>query len=350
MPNNAWGAIPGLNVDGICVGHAQPPILGVDDHVASAIGVGAGDNIQPTKLVRPATDGFRTTQNGYGATDPAENQVYQLRVPGYMTNNRNISTFITTNYAANEDVQPIVHIPGMVYRVPLLAGHGGIAAGTNLMCRADGTVGAMAAGFTRGHIYKVLQVVVALETHAICLYVGHKTIAQAITALALNTNVLVIDHTAGVGVTFQMAAIPVPSLVNDPSVTWTSSVVGVATIGAATGLITTVADGATVITATSNENGAITAVCNLTVISLTALALNTGAFGLTHPDTFQMAAIPVPFNVADGSVTWASSAVGAATIGANTGLITTVAAGPTNITATSVADPAITATIVLTVA
>jgi hypothetical protein len=269
-------------------------------------------------------------------------------MPGYMTNNRNISTFLTTNYAANEAVQPIVHIPGMVYRVPLLAGHGGIAAGTNLMCRADGVIGAMVAGFTRGHIYKVLQVVAALETHAIVLYVGHKTIAQAITALALNTNVLVIDHTAGVGVTFQMAAIPVPSGVNDPTVTWNSSVVGVANIDA-TGLITTVADGATVITATSNENGAITAVCNLTVISLTALALNTGAFGLTHPDTFQMAAIPVPFNVADGSVTWASSAVGAANIDANTGIITTVAAGPTNITATSVADGAITATIVLTV-
>jgi hypothetical protein len=161
-----------------------------------------------------------------------------------------------------------------------------------------------------------------------------------LTGIALNTPTA---FSLNLGQVFTMHGAPIGS---DAPITivWSSGTVGTATINASTGVLTLVAAGTTVITATV---GAITATTTLTVVdlTLTAIALNTPAFGLTHPDTFQMAGTLIPTG-ASGPIVWSSSDGAKATIDAGTGLITTVGAGVTTITATV---GAVSTAIVLTV-
>ncbi|MDH4122143.1 MAG: Ig-like domain-containing protein [Deltaproteobacteria bacterium] len=133
------------------------------------------------------------------------------------------------------------------------------------------------------------------------------------------------------------------------SVTWSSSLVGVATI-AAGGLATGVGGGTTVITAVS---GAVSGTTNLTVAAdtLLSIAVTPAASTLSRGTVQQMTAtgtyqVSGAVNITS-SVTWASSTSSVATVGASTGVVTvTGIAGATNITATkgAVVSPAATVT------
>jgi hypothetical protein len=120
-------------------------------------------------------------------------------------------------------------------------------------------------------------------------------------------------------------------------VTWSSSAPAVATISN-TGLATTLILGSTTITATSGTvSGSTTlTVTNAQLVSIGVTPANASiAKGLTQQFTATGVYSDSSTQNLTAQVIWSSSAVGVATIGANTGLATAVAPGPTTIKATS---------------
>src|SRR5712691_6784321 len=118
------------------------------------------------------------------------------------------------------------------------------------------------------------------------------------------------------------------------SATWSSTNTGVATIGANTGLATTVGPGTTTISATFN---AVTGSISLTVIALTSIAISPSNPSVDFGSKLQFTATGT---YSDGSTqnlttsaTWSSSNLGVATVNA-TGLVTSVHEGTTTIQAT----------------
>lgn len=85
-----------------------------------------------------------------------------------------------------------------------------------------------------------------------------------------------------------------------------------------------------------------------TDVPVTSIAGTPAALAMTHPTTVQLGWTILPATATDKRVTFASSAAGKATVSA-AGLITTIAAGDTNITITSVDDPTKTAVVAVTV-
>lgn len=156
-----------------------------------------------------------------------------------------------------------------------------------------------------------------------------------------------------------------PSTTQDitDSVTWTSSVPSVATI-TSSGVATGVSSGSTTITASMNGyTGVISATATLTVTGSTtspgaavvSLAIIPSSQAVAAPkDTSQFIAIGttstgITVNLTT-AVTWASSSVQIATIGANTGLAAAVGQGSATITATYVSGGStLTATATFTV-
>jgi trimeric autotransporter adhesin len=118
-------------------------------------------------------------------------------------------------------------------------------------------------------------------------------------------------------------------------VTWSSSSIGVATVSA-TGAVTGLAAGSTVITATLN-NISQTTTATITAPTISAISVTPEAMTLPIGISQQFTATAI---YSDGStvdlvsgVAWSSSSTAVATID-NTGLASTVAAGTTTITAT----------------
>ena len=134
--------------------------------------------------------------------------------------------------------------------------------------------------------------------------------------------------------TFQLKAWAKPVDASDRSVTWKSSNASVATVSS-TGLVTAKSDGTAVITATSVSNPEVKGTCTITVKSVTSLVINTAACSVNKGKTFQLKAWPQPTDAANRNVTWKSSNSSIATVDSN-GLVTGVAAGTANITATTV--------------
>jgi trimeric autotransporter adhesin len=126
----------------------------------------------------------------------------------------------------------------------------------------------------------------------------------------------------------------------NPAVSWTSSEPGFATISAS-GLATSVSLGQTTITATATQNGTISGTASLTVtvgciesIALDPTSLSLSASGENNSQQIAANATTCngPFPITD-TATWTSSNTAVATVDA--GLVTAVASGTTNITASS---------------
>jgi len=84
-------------------------------------------------------------------------------------------------------------------------------------------------------------------------------------------------------------------------------------------------------------------------VGVCSVSIDQASQTLTHPDTLALTVSVSATGGAAETVTWTSGTVGAATIDAS-GLVTTVAAGSTVITATSTYDATITDSITITVA
>ncbi len=168
-------------------------------------------------------------------------------------------------------------------------------------------------------------------------------------ATSLTLNETVAEVTAGE--TLQLTATVLPENATDRTVTWTSSDPAVATVDA-TGLVTAVAAGTATITATTNDGGAFTATCAVTVnpaaILATSVSLDQSNVSLTEGMTLQLTATVLPEDATDKSVTWASNNEAVATVDEN-GLVTAVAAGTATITATTNDGGAFTASCEITV-
>jgi uncharacterized protein YjdB len=198
-------------------------------------------------------------------------------------------------------------------------------------------------GYSVAHTYASVMVTKATEV---------TILPTAITISAVNaaTSVRVAE-------TLSLTATVAPSNATDKSVTWTSSDVSKATVDA-TGLVTGVAvTESVVITATSNADSTIKGTIALLIAEkaaapVSSLDVDSESASLLVTDTHQIVPTVLPAD-ANQNVTYASDAVGVATVTSN-GLITAVGAGMANITVTTVgvtaASVALTKTVAVTIA
>ena len=119
---------------------------------------------------------------------------------------------------------------------------------------------------------------------------------------------------------------------SETEVTWESSNKQVATVS--NGTVTAVAAGSATITATAGDK---TATCEVTVkaatIAVTGVTLSSTTLDLTvGGENGSLTATVIPSNATDQNITWASSAPNVATV--SNGIVTAVAAGTADITAT----------------
>ena len=133
----------------------------------------------------------------------------------------------------------------------------------------------------------------------------------------------------------------------DNRVTWSTSNSSVATVS--DGVVTAVGTGTATITATSVDNPNISASVNVTVtkVQLQSLAISPNSLEMSKGNTRQLTVTATPTD-ADSRVTWSTSDSSIATV-TQAGMVSAVTAGTATITATSVDNPAITASITVTV-
>ena len=128
------------------------------------------------------------------------------------------------------------------------------------------------------------------------------------------------------------------------TVTWSSSAPAVASVNVTSGLVTGVAAGTSTITATAVAGGVtVTSTVQMTVTAAPPAAVLTsvtiaGGTSVAAGSTLALSASPRDQNgnLIAATVTWTSSAPGFATVNSTTGVVTGVAAGSTNISATAV--------------
>ena len=114
---------------------------------------------------------------------------------------------------------------------------------------------------------------------------------------------------------------------------WTSSDESVATVSQS-GLVSAVADGHAVITATTTDGTNLSASCDVTVLQVQAesIQLNVTTAGLNEGSTLQLTATILPEECDIKTVIWASNNPSVATVDSN-GLVTTHSVGTATITA-----------------
>jgi hypothetical protein len=164
------------------------------------------------------------------------------------------------------------------------------------------------------------------------------------------TGVTVAPSTAAVlvGATSQLSATVAPADATNKTVAWTSSVPANATVSS-TGLVTGVANGSSVITATTSD-GSFTSTSTVTVttaVTSVTLAPVTVTLSLAGTNTQQLTPTVLPATASNTAVTYVSSAPTIASVSAS-GLVTGLIAGNATITVTT-SDGSHTATSSVTV-
>ena len=136
--------------------------------------------------------------------------------------------------------------------------------------------------------------------------------------------------------TTTLTATVLPETATNKSVTWTSSNEAVARVDA-NGLVTAIALGEAIITATTVDGSDLSASCKVTVVSTRAesITLNVAEASLKVDETTTLTATVLPETATNKSVTWTSSNEAVATVNAN-GVVTAIALGEAIITATTI--------------
>lgn len=139
-----------------------------------------------------------------------------------------------------------------------------------------------------------------------------------------------------IGDEIQITPIIIPEIVTDLSVTWTSSNESVATVDT-NGLVTAIAVGEAIITATTIDSSNLSATCKVTVMPTLAesITLDKTEISLEATQTATLVATILPELATNKAATWTSSDKAVATVDEN-GLVTAIAVGETTITATTV--------------
>lgn len=136
------------------------------------------------------------------------------------------------------------------------------------------------------------------------------------------------------GRTQQLAATVTPTDATNKNYTWSSTNTTVATVSA-TGLVTAVGGGSATISVTTAD-GSYSASCVVTVtVPVTGINIADVSSTVNTGSTAQLAYTITPSDATNKTVTWSSSNPSVATINATTGVITPVAAGGAEITATT---------------
>lgn len=157
------------------------------------------------------------------------------------------------------------------------------------------------------------------------------------------------------GGTSQLSAVIAPANASYDSIYWSVDNEAVATIDIASGLLSAVANGTVVVTATSNTTDNVTGTLTINVSNqnpITGLAVQgTGGASTieTLGGTLTMIATPTPIDADDASVIWSVDDASVATINATTGVLTAVSNGMVEVTATSVANNSISRLITITI-
>ena len=138
-----------------------------------------------------------------------------------------------------------------------------------------------------------------------------------------------------IGDKIQITPIIIPEIVTDLSVTWTSSNESVATVDT-NGLVTAIAVGEAIITATTNDGSNLSASCKVSVVPTLAesIALDKTEISLKANESAMLVATVLPESTTDKSVMWTSLNESVATVDTN-GLVTAIAVGEAIITATT---------------
>jgi len=150
-----------------------------------------------------------------------------------------------------------------------------------------------------------------------------------VTGISMNTTTATIN----IGSTTLLTATIAPSNATNQIVTWSSSNAAVATVDA-NGLVTAIAVGTAVITATSQDGGKIATTTVTVSVPVTGISLNTTTATINTNTTMQLTATIAPGNATNQQVTWSSSNAAIATVDAN-GLVTGQAVGTVIIKATT---------------
>ena len=131
--------------------------------------------------------------------------------------------------------------------------------------------------------------------------------------------------------TMLLSATIFPEYITERSIFWSSSDESIATVDN-TGLVTAVAVGETIISATCDN---VSATCKITVnpVTVSTVTLNVSKMTLFIGQTDKLTATVSPENVTDKTITWTSDNEEIATVSED-GTVTAVAAGVANITAT----------------
>ena len=139
------------------------------------------------------------------------------------------------------------------------------------------------------------------------------------------------------GETETLTATVSPSDATDPSLTWSSNNLNVASVSS-TGVVTARKAGTAVITVTTNDGGK-TATCTVTVkapvIPVTGVTLDKTSLTLTEGETQALTATVSPSNASDKTVSWLSNNTTVATVSSD-GVVTAKKAGTATITVTTV--------------
>lgn len=153
------------------------------------------------------------------------------------------------------------------------------------------------------------------------------------------------------GKTVALTATVTPDTATDKTIKWTTSNKNVATVST-DGVVTAVAAGTAIITATAADGSGVKATCKITVtnpvIKVTKVTLNKTTASVVKGKTLTLTATVTPTNATNKNVTWKSSNTKIATVDGN-GMVTAVAAGTATITCTAIADKSKSATCKITV-
>jgi uncharacterized protein YjdB len=158
-------------------------------------------------------------------------------------------------------------------------------------------------------------------------------IIQPVSGVTLNKTEL----SPNVNETETLTATVAPADASNQTVTFSSNAPEVATVDAVTGLVTAIAKGEAVITATT-EDGGFTATCAVTVTQpVTGVRLNKTELSLNVNETETLVATVLPANANNQTVAWSSSNSAIATVDA-TGVVIAVSSGTAVITVTTEDD------------
>ena len=137
------------------------------------------------------------------------------------------------------------------------------------------------------------------------------------------------------GQTYRTVARVTPENANNKTLAWTSSDTNVATVSEI-GLVTAIANGSSVIVATSTDGSNISARFAVTVTTnVTGIALNASTLSLARNATSQLIATVSPVTASNKAIQWTSTNSANVSV-SNTGLVTARRIGTATIRATTV--------------